>query len=156
MENLIPLSILDEATPQAISELNIEDLMSLNERLNNLIETLKKRKVVLEDALTLKFNHRAQESLKLTGRDTGTARFREGNFNIVAELPKKVIWDQERLSSIVDKIPLIERKQYVKVTYSIDERKYITWPDNIKSSFAEARTVELAKPRFKITTGGNQ
>ena len=110
MQNLIPLSFLDEAKPTEISQLSSEDLRSLMERLNEMAECLKKRKTLLEDGLNLKFSQTAQDKLKLDGRDTGTIRFDDGAYTIVAEMPKKVVWDQEKLETIIDKIPAGERK----------------------------------------------
>lgn len=89
MQNLIPLSFLDEAKPTEISQLSSEDLRSLMERLTEMAECLKKRKTLLEDGLNLKFSQAAQDKLKLDGRDTGTIRFDDGAYTIVAEMPKK-------------------------------------------------------------------
>lgn len=69
MQNLIPLSFLDEAKPTEISQLSSEDLRSLMERLTEMAECLKKRKTLLEDGLSLKFSQTAQDKLKLDGRD---------------------------------------------------------------------------------------
>lgn len=155
MQNLILLSFLDEAKPTEISQLSSEDLRSLMERLNEMAECLKKRKTLLEDGLNLKFSQAAQDKLKLDGRDTGTIRFDDGVYTIVAEMPKKVVWDQEKLETIIDKIPAGERKNYVKATYAIDERKYLGWSDDLRKFFDEARSVHLGKPKFQIIDGGN-
>lgn len=156
MQNLIPLSFLDEAKSTEISQLSSEGLRSLMERLNEMAECLKKRKALLEDGLNLKFNQIAQDKLKLDGRDTGTIRFDDGAYTIVAEMPKKVVWDQEKLETIIDKIPAGERKQYVKATYAIDERKYLSWSDDLRKFFDDARSVHLGKPKFQILDGGNE
>ena len=155
MQNLIPLSFLDEAKSTEISQLSSGDLRSLMERLTEMAECLKKRKNLLEDGLNLKFNQIAQDKLKLDGRDTGTIRFDDGAYTIVAEMPKKVVWDQEKLETIIDKIPAAERKHYVKATYAIDERKYLSWSDDLRKFFDEARSVHLGKPKFQIIDGGN-
>ena len=155
MQNLIPLSFLDEAKSTEISQLSSDDLRSLMERLTEMAECLKKRKTLLEDGLGLKFTQTAQDKLKLDGRDTGTIRFDDGAYTIVAEMPKKVVWDQEKLETIIDKIPAGERKHYVKATYAIDERKYLSWSDDLRKFFDEARSVHLGKPKFQIIDGGN-
>ncbi|MBX3457007.1 MAG: hypothetical protein KF820_01420 [Candidatus Paracaedibacteraceae bacterium] len=155
MQNLIPLSFLDEAKSTEISQLSSEDLRSLMERLTEMAECLKKRKTLLEDGLNLKFSQMAQDKLKLDGRDTGTIRFDDGAYTIVAEMPKKVVWDQEKLETIIDKIPAGERKHYAKATYAIDERKYLSWSDDLRKFFDEARSVHLGKPKFQIIDGGN-
>lgn len=154
MQNL-SLSFLDNTTPTAVSKLASAELLILLKQLADLESCLKKRKTILEDGLSLKFGQIAQAALQMSGRNTGTVRFADHDYTIVANLPKKIIWEQDKLFDILQKIPPDQRKQYVKTTYVVDERKYLSWSEGVKNLFDPARTVQTSKPKFQITNGGN-
>lgn len=71
-------------------------------------------------------------------------------YAITADLPKKVVWDQNKLSELIHKIPEEDRQQYIKTSYGIDERKYVAWPETLKQFFIDARTMQLGKAKFSI------
>jgi len=150
MSNLIPFCFLDEAKTEDISKLTVSDLLSLQARLSSLLAETKRHKNILDNALELKFSDQAKAALQADGRDTGTAHFIEDNYAITADLPKKVVWDQNKLSELIDRIPAEDRKQYIKTSYSIDERKYVAWPETLKKFFSDARTVQIGKAKFSI------
>lgn len=150
MSNTIPFCFLDEAKTEDISKLSIADLLSLQARLSSVLAEAKRHKTILDNALELKFSSRAKEALQADGRDTGTVHFVDDNYAITADMPKKVVWDQNKLSELIHKIPEKDRKQYIKTSYSIDERKYVAWPETLKQFFSDARTVQLGKAKFSI------
>lgn len=150
MQNLIELSFLDSAAPSEVSQLSPEELHSLEEQLDEMTEGLKKRRAALDAGVNLRFAQKAQDKLKEDGRDTGTIRFADGSCIIIAEIPKRVVWDQVRLSSVLDKVPADVRDQVVKTSISVDERKYLSLPEEIQSLFNSARQVLSGKAKFEI------
>jgi len=150
MTNIIPLCFLDEAKTEDISKLSVTDLLSLQARIDRLSAEVKRHKSILDNALELKFTDKAKSALQADGRDTGTVHFIEDHHKITADLPKKVVWDQSKLTDLIAKIPAEDRSQYIKVNYSIDERRYLMWPETLKNFFSEARTVQVGKPKFSI------
>ena len=150
MTNIIPLCFLDEAKTEDISKLSVADLLSLQARLDKISTEVKRHKGSLDNALELKFSDKAKSALQADGRDTGTVHFVEDHHQITADLPKKVIWDQNKLTDLVAKIPAEDRSQYIKTNYNIDERRYLIWPETLKNFFSEARTVQVGKPKFSI------
>lgn len=147
---ILPLTFLDQATPQQLRDLSAESLQNLAAALTAFTELAKRRRQVLEDGLQLKYLDSAISALKGTGRNTGVIRFKDGPCTILAEIPKKVIWEQDKLVQALDKLPLHERARSVKTIYAIDERKYTAWPDHLKDLFAEARTLKIGKPTFQL------
>jgi hypothetical protein len=94
-------------------------------------------------ALEVRYAARAAEERRVSGKDAGTVRFEDGDCTIVADLSKRVDWNQAALSSMVARI--IEAgddpAQYVDIAYKVSERKYGAWPDAIREGFEPARTV---------------
>lgn len=150
MTNIIPLCFLDEAKTEDISKLSVADLLSLQARLDKISTEVKRHKGSLDNALELKFSDKAKGALQADGRDTGTVHFVEDHHKITADLPKKVVWDQNKLTDLVAKIPAEDRSQYIKTNYNIDERRYLMWPETLKNFFSDARTVQVGKAKFSI------
>ncbi len=88
------------------------------------------------------------------GKDTGVVNMEIDGVEIKHTLPKNVKWDQASLKATFLKIqtanddPLI----YMDVKYSVPEKKYTSFPDDIKNVFNAARTVGVGKPKveFKV------
>jgi hypothetical protein len=64
----------------------------------------KAAKARLDAALTVRYATRAAEERQARAKDTGTVRFDDGDFTVVADLPKRVDWDQQMLARIVERI----------------------------------------------------
>ena len=104
--------------------------------------------------------HLIQENVKLyvylehaLEKDTGTVRFEDNGFVVVADLPKRVKWDQQRLKEVVELIRSgwgEDPADYVKIKFEVSERAYEAWPARLKELFAGARTVETGRPSYDL------
>jgi hypothetical protein len=113
----------------------------------------------LDGALTVRYATRAAEERQAAGKDTGTIRFDDGDFTVVADLPKRVDWDQDRLAAMVGRIRAAgdDPAQYVDIAFKVPERKYAAWPDAIRAGFEPARTVRPGTLKIEIVPqGGDQ
>jgi hypothetical protein len=146
------LSVLETMSAKEISALEVGDLMELNEQIVNLNAHVKEMREKLDDGLNLRFAESVKSNLRSDGKDTGTTRFFDGAFQIVAEVPKKIAWDNEQMEELVKRIPEERRKSLVKITYSIEERKYSALPHEYQELFKEARTITPRKTKFQITS----
>jgi RNA polymerase sigma-70 factor (ECF subfamily) len=99
--NMKNLSVLETSDAKEISELDVHDLMDLSDQVAKLISHAKELKEKLDDALHLRFSETVKNNLRNENKDTGTTRFFDGAFQIVAEVPKKVTWDNEKMEEIV-------------------------------------------------------
>lgn len=106
----------------------------------------------LDGAIALKYGNQAQAVRRGDGKDTGTVRMQDGPVTVVAELPKRVDWDQAMLAGLVERIRAdgADPAEYVDIAFSVPERKYIAWPTDIRQEFEPARTVRTAKPKFRL------
>ena len=114
--------------------------------------TLKDR---LEGAIALRYADRAAELRREQGKDTGTVRFADGDVVVVADVLKKVEWDQAQLVALVERIRAggDDPAEYVEVVHKVLERKYAAWPARIREAFAPARTVRTGRPTFALSLG---
>ena len=109
----------------------------------------------LDGAIALKYGDQAQEVRRAEGKDTGMVRLQDGQVTVVAELPKRIDWDQAMLAGLVERIRAdgADPAEYVDITLSVPERKYTAWPTDIRQEFEPARTVRTGKPKFRLQLG---
>jgi endonuclease III len=150
------LSILETSSAKEISQLEVYDLMDLSDQITKLTSHAKELKEKLEDAMNLRFSESVKNSLRSENKDTGTTKFFDGAFQITAEVPKKVTWDQEKMEELIKRVPDERRKAMVKISYVIEERKYSELPHEYQELFREARTITPGKVRYQINLGENQ
>ena len=109
----------------------------------------------LNGAIALRYADRAAAARRAEGKDTGTVRLDDGEVTVIADLPKKVEWDQATLGEMVARIRAAgdDPAEYVETTFRVSERKYGAWPAAIRDGFEAARTVKPGKPTFRLVLG---
>ena len=136
-----------------LAELSSDSLFRLK---NDAADQLAMAKALCEQVdrvLEHRYNTQAQHQRLSAGKDTGVVHFDDGEVRISADLPKRVTWDQKKLDEIAKRIAASgeDPGQYIDISYKVSERKYDAWPDNLKSSFAGARTLKTGKPSFRLS-----
>ena len=137
---------------QDIALLPVEMLAILQRDVDERLRRDKAAKARLDGALEVRFAARAAEVRQAQAKDTGTVRFDEGDFTIVADLPKRVDWDQDRLAAMVERIRAAgdDPAEYVEIAYKVPERKYAAWPEAIRQGFEPARMVRTGALKVEI------
>jgi hypothetical protein len=107
----------------------------------------------LNGAIALRYGDRAAAARRAEGKDTGTVRLDDGEVTVIAELTKRVDWDQSELATLVAAIRAEDGDpaEYVDTVFRVPERKYAAWPRHIRTAFERARTVKTGRPSFKLT-----
>lgn len=107
----------------------------------------------LKGAIAQRYADRDQSLRRDAGQDTGTIRFDDGPVTVVADLPKKVDWDQTQLAALAECIRADgdDPTEYVDIGFRVPERKFTAWPGHFHSAFESARTVRVGKPSFRLT-----
>ena len=138
-----------------VAQLPAEYLALLQEDATAALDASKKAKDSIEAAIVLRFSEPAQALRREAGKDTGTVRFEQDGVTIVADLPKRVDWDQALIADLVERIRAggDDPGQYVEIAIKVPERKYTAWPDHIRRQFEPARTVRTGKPSISLHLG---
>ena len=154
------MTILNHITLEALARLPIAEIVALPAaelaRLQkDADEALRKAKLTvawLDGALTQKYAERAKAARADADKDFGVARFTDGDVTVVADLPKKIEWDQRDLADLVERIKAEgeDPRDYVEVSLKVSERKYGSWPRHIRSLFEPSRTVRAGKETFEL------
>ncbi len=135
-----------------IARLPAEHLALLQDEAEKALNAAKRIKDWLEGAIALRYGEEAARLRAAQGKDTGTVRFDDGPVTVVADLPKRVEWDQNRLAELVERIRASGEKvtDYVSIEIKVSEHAFTAWPEAIRQAFASARTVRTGKPTFRL------
>lgn len=142
-----------------IAALPADQLVLLAGEAAEALERARRVKDRFDGALDVKYGAPASTTRAKTGKATGTVRFNDGDFVVIADLLKRVKWDQTRLAEAVE---IIRRDwhddpaQYVRSELKVAEAAYSTWPAAIRQLFEPARTVETGKPTYRIEPAGEE
>ena len=146
---------LPKLTVQQIAALPASELARLQKEAQADLQKAKALVAWLNGALSLRYRGRARQARAQAEKDSGTIRFEDNGVTVVADLPKKVEWDQHELSELVECIKADGEnpRDYVEVSLRVSERKYTAWPSHIRKAFEPARTVRAGKESFELIAG---
>lgn len=103
-------------------------------------------------ALEVRYAARASECRQAEGKDTGTIRFEDDGVTVIADLPKRIDWDQAKLAQFAEYIASAgeDPAEFIDNRLSVSERKYGALPESWRKGFEPARTVRTGKPKFRL------
>ena len=154
--NRINLNDLRCTQVGAIAALSGEELAPLRLEAEDQLRTAKALCDWLDGAIALKYGDQAHAARSADGKDTGTIRFADGGVTVVAELPKRVDWDQAKLAQIAANIAAAgeDPTEFIDTKLTVSERKFGALPESWRKGFEPARTVRTGKPTFRFETNG--
>ncbi len=103
-------------------------------------------------ALEVRYEARASECRQAQGKHTGTIRFEDDGVTVIADLAKRIDWDQAKLAQIAENIASAgeDPADFINTKLSVSERKFGALPESWRKGFEPARTVRTGKPKFRL------
>jgi len=152
ISNHLTLEALTHLSIGEIAALPAIELARLQTEADEALRKAKRTMEWLDCALAQKYAARAKAVRAYADKDFGVARFTDGEVIVVAELPKKIEWDQKHLSQLSERIEAEgdDPREYVEVTLKVSERAYAAWPTHLRTLFAPARTVRPGKETIRL------
>lgn len=135
-----------------LSKLSGSVLLDIQQKAENDYLEAKDYKDWIEAAIALKYSEKAKSIRQQLCKDTGIIHFHDEGVSITEDLPKRVSWDQSKLSTIAQSLKDkgADVHEFIDISYKVSERKYTTWPKNLRTLFQEARTLKTGKPIFYL------
>ena len=135
-----------------LAQMPVELLAALQGELDHAGKQLKAATARFNTALEVRYATRAAEARRACGKDTGTVRLVDGDYTVVADLPKRIDWDQETLAQIARNIADSgeDPAEFIDTKLTVSERKYGALPEAWRKGFEPARTVGSGKASFKL------
>lgn len=151
-ENTPSLDDLVNLPTGELDQLPVELLAALQGELDHATRQLKAATVRFGAALETRYATRAAEARRTCGKDTGTVRLVDGDYTIVADLPKRIDWDQDKLTQIAADIAASgeDPTEFIDTKLSVSERKYGALPETWRKGFEPARTVKAGTLKVRI------
>jgi len=139
-----------------LAQLPVELLAALQGELDHAAKQLKSASAKFSAALDVRYATRAAEARRACGKDTGTVRLIDGDYTIVADLPKRVDWNQEKLAHCARNIADSgeDPAEFIDTKLSVSERKFGALPESWRKGLEPARTVRTGT--LKITLEPNE
>jgi hypothetical protein len=155
-ENVPDIDALIDMPAAEIALLPVELLSALQADLDHAARQLKAATGRFNAALEARYATRAAEARRACNKDTGTVRLVDGDFTVVADLPKRIDWDQAKLAQIARNIAESgeDPAEFIETKLSVSERKYGALPEAWRKGFEPARTVKVGA--LKVTLELNE
>ena len=127
-----------------LAQMPVELLAGLQAELAHATKQLRMATARFNTALEVRYATRAAEARRACGKDTGTVRLADGDYIVVADLPKRVDWDQLKLAQIARNIADSgdDPAEFIDTKLTVSERKYGALPEAWRKGFEPARTVK--------------
>ena len=140
-----------------LAQMPVELLASLQAELSHAAKQLKSATARFSTALEVRYATRAEEARRTCGKDTGTVRLADGDYTVVADLPKRIDWHQEKLAQIAANITDSgeDPAEFIETKLSVSERKYGALPEAWRKGFEPARTVKVGALKVTLVTGAS-
>jgi hypothetical protein len=157
------MTILNRITLEALARLPVTEIVALppaelarlQKEADQALRNAKLTVAWLDGALSQKYAEPAKAARAEAEKDFGVVRLSDGDITIVADIDKKVEWDQGQLSALMERIAADGEnpRDYVEVSLRVSERKYASWPPYIRKAFEPARTVKAGRETFELIVG---
>lgn len=138
------LDELPQHPPGVLDALPIEVLVNLKKQADAHLAHVSQMQAILHGVFERRY------AAGLNG--PGTVHRQDGGYDIKVTVPKRVDWDQAKLSGAVETIKSWgeDPAEYVDTKITVQERRYEAWPSAIRDLFEPARTVKTGKPQFAV------
>jgi hypothetical protein len=150
--NRTTLDQLRGMTAAQVAALPLDHLVLLLDDAAALRAEAKRVSDLLHDAQHARFGGAAAIARHAAGKDTGRVRLEEDGFEIVADLAKRVEWDQPKLADAVTTLREWgeDPADYVTTELRVPEARFTAWPPRIRALFEPARTVAAGRPSYTL------
>ena len=150
--NRVTLEGVSALPIEELVKLPVEQIVAACEDVAELKARAKQLDDKLHEVLTSRYARSAAEKRQAKKEDTGTVRIADDSFIVIADLPKRIDWNEEGLCAVEAK--LFEMGEppadYIKIRRTVSENSFKAWPKSLRDMFEPYRTVGVGKPSFKF------
>lgn len=145
---------LDRLAIGDIAALSPDMLLALQEAALAETARIKRLRDRLEAGIAERYRAATEAERAAQGKTSGTVRIEDDGITVIADLPKKVSWDQDRLAGMAARIAASgdDPTEYLEIAYRVPERRFGAWPEAMREGFAAARSETTGKPVFRLET----
>jgi hypothetical protein len=152
LPNRTTLDQLRGMTAAQVATLPLDHLALLLDDAAALRADAKRVSDLLHDALHARFADAAHAARRAESKDTGRIRLVEDGVEVIADLPKRVEWNQAQLADAVRVLRDWgeDPDDYLATELRVPEARFTAWPPRIRALFEPARTVSTGRPSYTL------
>ena len=156
LDNVPKFDDLDRLSIGEIADMPPDLLFALQEAAASETARVKRLRDRLEAGIGQRYGAATEAERATQGKSSGTVRIEDAGVVVIADLPKKVSWDQDQLAAMAARIAASgdDPTEYLEIAYRVSERRFGAWPEAMREGFAAARTETTGKPVFRLETRG--
>ena len=152
LDNVPTFDDLERLSIGEIADMPAALLLALQDEAAAESARVKRLKDRFEAALAQRYGAATEAERSGQGKTSGTVRIEDAGVVVIADLPKKVSWDQERLAAMASRMRAAgdNPEDYLEIAYRVPERRFSAWPEVLREGFADARHETTAKPTYRL------
>lgn len=108
-------------------------------------------------AMEIRYADQIRHAESLGQEEAARFRINDGDLQIDVSQPKEIVWDQQHLSQIAERMVVAgDRVQdFRQVQFSVAEQDYARWHPLLRAAFQPARKELITEPTFQIRWVGD-
>ena len=146
---------LDDIKGVGIADLAAKSGVELVALLNDAQMVIDRMKVYenwIKSAIAYKYVYRASQMRSHLQQDFGEIEFEGDDVRVIADLPREITWDQNKLSAIAECIKAQgeDPAEFLDIQYHVPEERFDYWPETIQRAFEAAFTIKAGSPSYRL------
>ncbi len=148
---------LPDLSESQISRLPKDQLAHFSNSLDQLQDWTQQMRGRINRAMEIRYGEQIRLARSQGEEEAASLHIDDGDLQIDMAAPKEIVWDQEHLSQIADRMVAAgDRVQdFMNVHFSVDERDYARWHPLLRAAFQPARKELMTEPTFQISWAGD-
>lgn len=143
---------LPDLSENQISRLPKDQLAHFSNAVQQLQDWTLQMRGRINRAMEIRYQEQIREVQKRGADKSSRFCIDDGDLQIDVITPKEIIWDQEHLSQIAERMVVAgDRVQdFMQIHFSVSEQDYAKWHPLLRAAFQPARHELLKEPKFQI------
>jgi hypothetical protein len=143
---------IDNIEKDAESTLTIDQINYLWQEHDAAEKVAKKAKARIQEILHKRFEEMANSCYAEKGQQTGKVSWGVGSYKVAQNRKKTVTLKKDKTDAVIASMERmgLNPDDYIKVSYSTNEKEFKKWPREIQNLFEDARVINIAKPVYSL------
>lgn len=143
---------LPDLSVSQISRLPKDQLAHFSNAVQQLNDWTVQMRGRINRAMEIRYADQIRHAECLGQEEAASFRIDDGDLQIDVSNPKEIVWDQQHLSQIAERMVVAgDRVQdFMQVQFSVAEQDYARWHPLLRAAFQPARKALITEPTFQI------
>jgi hypothetical protein len=143
---------INDITKHNEDTLTLQQINSIWRQYDNLEKEARKAKAKVQDILHKRFQSVANNCYMEKGTQTGKVSWGVGSYKVAQNRKKTVTLKKDKTDAVIASMERLglNPDDYIKVSYSTNEKEFKKWPREIQNLFEDARVINIAKPVYSL------